>query len=87
MMVGNHEIYDVKRPHKRPCDLCGEPLTVGQPALRWVWKDDDVLTTLRVHRACHNEATDYGWYTDGDGWTDEFPLREERAMQSREPLR
>jgi hypothetical protein len=77
---GDTEHYTVKRPHKGPCDLCGEPLVVGDKALRWTVKDD-IIATLRVHEACDLEAKKCDWYSDDDGWFDQYPLQAQRLGQ------
>ena len=80
-MMTDVEDYKAKRKHKRPCDLCGKPIEVGQLAQRWAWKDGGLLSSTRVHASCQEEAFEYDWYDDPDGWPDVFPLIEERAQQ------
>lgn len=76
-VMGEHEHYIARRVHTRPCDLCGEPILIGQKCLRWVWFDDTPLN-VRVHVECQDEAVRFKWYDDPDGWGPRFPLREER---------
>ena len=81
-MLGSLERYVAQRPHKAPCDLCGEPIAVGQECERWTWLDD-VPSTVRVHVACATEANQYEWFDDASGWPDTYPLREERGQAAR----
>ncbi len=78
-MIGEATDYIAKRKHKQPCSLCGDPILVGQNCAKWVWKDD-ILISVRVHVECEKEASTYDWYSDPDGWPDQYPLREERAQ-------
>ena len=71
------EDYRAARKHKRPCDLCGASIRVGQRCRRWKFNDDGVLGLVRVHRECEVEASHYDWYADT--WPDRYPLAEERA--------
>ena len=77
-MMTEVEDYQAKRKHKRPCDLCGEPIEIGRLCHRWTWKDDGRLSGIRVHASCQEEAFECDWYDDPDGWPDVFPLAEER---------
>ena len=78
-MLGGPKEYVAAREHKRPCDLCGEDIVVGQSCLRWTWIDDTPMST-RVHGRCDQEARRYEWYDDPDGWPDRYPLIEERSQ-------
>ena len=78
-MLGEAQEYTAKRTHKRPCDLCGKTIVVGQLYLRWVWIDGTPMS-VRVHSECDKEAHGYDWYDDPDGWPDRYPLIEERSQ-------
>jgi len=77
-IMSGPENYAAKRAHKKPCDLCGEPIVIGDPCIRWTYMDDYAPSRVRVHAACEKEAKKYEWYGDEDGWPDTYPLREER---------
>ena len=78
-MLGEAQEYTAKRTHKRPCDLCGKTIVVGQLCSRWTWIDDTPMS-VRVHSECNKEARTYDWYDDPDGWPDRYPLIEERSQ-------
>lgn len=76
--------YVAARPHRRPCDLCGEPIVPGQSCEKWTYfQRHDPPMEIRVHQSCRDEAKQYEWYTDSDGWPEEFPLIEERRNVAR----
>lgn len=65
MILGALEYYVVQRAHRCRCDLCGEPILVGQSCVRWTWKHDgDPPMSLRVHATCDVEARTTDWYYD-----------------------
>lgn len=84
MTTADSQTYVARLPHRRPCDLCGEAIQVGQTCERWTYfPRGDPPSTIRVHAACQEEAKRNEWYTDPDGWPEEFPLIQQRREDKR----
>jgi len=75
--VWGYRDYTAKRRHTHLCDLCGEPIVVGDACKTWAYADGDRAGRVTVHAACDDEAKNYDWYTD-EYWAIDYPLREER---------
>jgi hypothetical protein len=48
--------YTAKGPHKRPCDLCGESILIGDSVVSWPFVSEDGPSgsdIMRVHKTCY----------------------------------
>ena len=60
------ETHTAKRDHKIRCALCGHRVVKGQSVTSWAWKecDGEPPATVKVHEACHTEASRLGVFDD-----------------------
>jgi hypothetical protein len=70
--------YVAKSKHKRPCDLCGCAIKIGDDVATWTWLGDEPPASsniMRVHVSCEVVRLEH----DIDEWTlgeafDEEPM-------------
>lgn len=64
--IGDVERIARSRKAKRCC-WCDEMIGVGQPAIRWLWKDGADIGAVRVHPECY-AALQRRDLWDGEEW-------------------